>query len=338
MSKKRADGLIQRQVTIRGKRKVFYGRTDREINRKIAAYTEGIERGRLFSEIADEWENEHFPTLSPTTLKGYGPALKRAVEEFGDLPAKQITPKHISLFLQRFAARGYALKTVKTQLLVINLTMQHAVLSGDCDYNPAAAVPIPKGLKKTRRELPTVDEIQKVKDSVDCTFGLFAFFILYTGCRRGEALALTYEDIDRENMVVHVTKSVYYSSNDPKIKSTKTEAGCRDIILLDVLADKLPKSRNKKRPLFANEQGEYYHHSHFQRMWKKYLAETGMQITPHQLRHAYATILYEAGIKDKDAQDLLGHANIQTTRDIYTHITNNRRAETAALLNAATKR
>ena len=65
---------------------------------------------------------------------------------------------------------------------------------------------------------------------------------------------------------------------------------------------------------------------------------TEMQITPHQLRHAYATILYEAGIKDKDAQDLLGHANIQTTRDIYTHITNNRRAETAALLNAATKR
>lgn len=338
LSKKRSDGYLQRQITINGKRKVFYGRTERELNRKIAAYTQDVERGRLFSKIADEWETEHFPTLSPTTLKGYAPALRRAVEEFGDLPARQITPKQISLFLQRFAAQGYAMKTVKTQLLVVNLIMQYAVLSGDCDYNPAATVPIPKGLKKTRRELPTSEELRKVNESVDCTFGLFAFFILYTGCRRGEALALTYEDIDRENMVIHVNKSLYYASNDPKLKSTKTEAGHRDIILLDVLAEKLPKSRNKKRPLFANEQGEYYHHSHFQRMWKKYLAETGLRITPHQLRHAYATILYEAGIKDKDAQDLLGHANIQTTRDIYTHITNSRRSETAALLNAATKR
>ena len=62
---------------------------------------------------------------------------------------------------------------------------------------------------------------------------------------------------------------------------------------------------------------------------------TGVNATPHQLRHAYATILFDAGLDDKDAQELLGHANISTTRDIYTHITQKRREKTAAILNAA---
>ena len=54
----------------------------------------------------------------------------------------------------------------------------------------------------------------------------------------------------------------------------------------------------------------------FQRQWELYQRETGLSITPHQLRHAYATILFEAGLDPKDAQKLLGHANISTTRDI----------------------
>lgn len=75
----------------------------------------------------------------------------------------------------------------------------------------------------------------------------------------------------------------------------------------------------------------------FQRQWKLYQKESGVSATPHQLRHAYATILFEAGLDDKDAQELLGHANISTTRDIYTHITNKHREETAKKLNAAVK-
>ncbi len=55
-------------------------------------------------------------------------------------------------------------------------------------------------------------------------------------------------------------------------------------------------------------------------MWGSYQKNTGLTITPHQLRHAYATILYEAGIDVKAAQSFLGHSNIQTTMDIYTHL------------------
>ena len=335
MAKKRPDGLIQRQVTINGKRKSFYGHSDRELNRKIAEYKEESGRGRKFKAIAEDWEKEHFPTLEHNTLKGYRPALHRAIDEFGDQYIRSITAKDISRYLERMAKKGFAQKTVRTQLLVINLIFEKTVLDGELEYNPASPVKIPKGLSKNRREIPSEDEIEKVKNGLPCTFGLFAFFILYSGCRRGEAMALTYGDIDRETSLIHISKSVYHDNNRPRIKQPKTDAGCRDIILLDVLADKLPKRQRKSDLIFPNKDGGLLTETQFQRQWELYQKESGVTVTPHQLRHAYATILFEAGLDDKDAQELLGHANISTTRDIYTHITDKRRAETAKKLNQA---
>lgn len=332
----RADGLLQRQVTINGKRKVFYGHSERELNRKIAEYREDKRRGRVFRIVAEEWEEKHFPTLEYNTLKGYRPALRRAIEEFGDIPIPSIIPKDIERYLLRFSKQGYAQKTVRNQLLVIHMVFDHAVLEGDLEYNPAAPVRIPRGLSKTKRELPTDEDIEKVKNSLDKPFGLFAFFILYTGCRRGEALALTHGDIDRENGVIFVFKSVYNDNNHPMIKQPKTAAGSREIPLLHVLADKLSKGKSDEL-LFPNEYGGLMSETQFQRQWELYCKAADLTITPHQLRHAYATILFEAGIDDKDAQELLGHANLSTTRDIYTHITKRRREKTASILNAITQ-
>ena len=332
MATKRADGLIQRQVTINGIRKVFYGHSEREINRKIAEHKEEAARGRKFISVAEEWEEEHFPTLAYNTLKGYKPALARAKAEWGDEYIKKIFPKDIDRLLRQMARENYAQKTVRTQLLVCNLIFSYAVVEGDLEYNPATSVRIPKGLPKQRREIPAKKALDKVKASVDCTFGLFAYFLLYTGCRRGEALALRYEDIDRENKTIKICKSLYHENNHPRIKEPKTEAGVRHIVLLDVLADKLPTTA--KGLVFPGEKGNYMTETQFQRKWRSYLKETGLSITPHQLRHAYATILFEAGLDPKDAQELLGHANISTTRDIYTHITQGRRESTAQKLNA----
>ena len=74
--------------------------------------------------------------------------------------------------------------------------------------------------------------------------------------------------------------------------------------------------------------------SEFKCAWKHYKEAAGLSdLTPHMVRHGYASILHEAGIDSKDAQELLGHANISTTMDIYTHITEKQRAETAKKLN-----
>ena len=60
-----------------------------------------------------------------------------------------------------------------------------------------------------------------------------------------------------------------------------------------------------------------------------YRENHNIELTPHQLRHAYATILYEAGIQVKDAQALLGHASAEITQEIYTHISENQQNKRA---------
>ncbi|MBP3936448.1 MAG: site-specific integrase [Clostridia bacterium] len=337
MSKKRADGYIQRQVTLKnGKRKVFYGKTEKELNRKIAEFREDCAKGRYFRVIADEWETEHFPTIQPTTADSYRPALKRAIDEFGDMRCQSITPRQIQGVIERMAKKNYAMKTVQNQLMVLRMIFDYAALQGELEYNPCSPVKLPKGLSKTRREIPEDEQIERVKSGVALPFGLFAYFLLYTGCRRGEALALTYGDIDFQKRLIRVNKAVYFDGNTPKLKLPKTDAGTREIILLDVLAKHLSAKHNADDLVFPDESGKLMSAKHFRCQWKKYCAASGITITPHQLRHAYATILFEAGVEDQDAQELLGHANIAVTRDIYTHIRAKRKTETAKKLNAAT--
>ena len=155
--------------------------------------------------------------------------------------------------------------------------------------------------------------------------------MLYTGIRRGEALALTYEDIDWENELININKSLYHKHNLPEIKSPKTESGVRSIPLLKPLKDVLDP--NKTGIIFANDSGDYLKASQVETKLKWYRRETGILCSPHQLRHEYATLLHEADIVDKDAQELLGHSQISTTKDIYMHITPRRLKQTAAKLN-----
>ena len=168
-----------------------------------------------------------------------------------------------------------------------------------------------------------------IKNSLDKTFGLFAYLIYYTGCRRGEALALRYEDIDRKAKKVRITKSAYYIGARPYIKSPKTEAGDRVVPLLSALASALP---NKKHGyIFSDDGGESPLMNHrVTRLYAAYQTESGVTVTPHEIRHGYATALHDAGVDYKTAQTLLGHAQLSTTMDIYTDVLDNTIDEAAA--------
>jgi integrase len=174
--------------------------------------------------------------------------------------------------------------------------------------------------------MPSDEDLRRVKSSADCTFGLFALFALYTGGRRGELLALTWEDVDLEARTIEITKSVYYVGNNGHIKEPKTAAGYWVVPILNALYTVI-KDRRGSGLIFRDPiTGGLMRNMSFTRIWAKYAAESGVTATPHQLRHAYATMLYEAGIAPKDAMELLGHAQLSTTEDIYTHIREQRRA------------
>lgn len=323
---RRQDGRWQVKKKIDGKYIYFYSMektekaAQRDIERQLLEYSAKASKRLKFASVAEEWKYEHVEKISHRTWCGYEAHYKRAVTEFGDRDIATVTANDVQRFINILASKGYAFKTVKTALQVISLIMDYAMLHNNLERNVCSIVTVPKNLKKEKRELPSEAEIQKVKNSVDCHFGLFAYVVLFTGMRRGEALALTDKDVDFKNKRIYVNKSVYFIGNKPQIKSTKTAAGTREIYLLDCLADKL---KGKKGYIFGGDKPMT--EQAFKRAWEHYSKDSGVTITPHQLRHAYATLLFDAGIDPKSAQALLGHSDYKTTMDIYTHISESRK-------------
>lgn len=338
--KKRKDGRYQRLFTINGKRICFYSSEDtekkamRDIEKQMLRYKEKEECGKLFEEVAEEWEEEHFRNIEYTTSQRYKTYKNSICDEFMGRYIKDIQAIEIDMFLQRMAKRNYSSKTIKDQLSVIKMIFRHAVINKYVDEDPSFYIKAVKG-KQTEERLPlTTDEVNIVANSIDCTFGFLAYFLLYTGLRKGEALALQFKDIDFENNFINITKSVYFYSNKPIIKPPKTRAGERKVVLLDCVKKKLcSMPHTNENDYIFNIDGEIINKSNFTRRWKKYQEETGLKITAHQLRHTFATILYEANIQAKDAQILMGHSDIKVTQNIYTHIRSSQMAQTANRLN-----
>ena len=320
--KRRKDGLYQQELPrdiTGGKRKVVYGKTKAEVLRKIADYTEKAESGQTFAAVAAEWWEDAGPKLAASTHKGYVPAMNRAVEALGSFSIKELRPKDISAFINRAVkAHRMADKTARTQLMVINLICRYAVQMGYADLNPARELVVPKGLDKVARDMASAEDIATIKASYDLPFGDFAYWALYTGLRRGELRALTWDDVDTENRTITVNKSLsIVGGRREAVKAPKTQAGIRVVPILDKLLERVEKGNG---PVFKNFRGEAYTDAQCQSAWAKYKELTGVTCTPHQLRHSYTVMLFEAGVSDSDAQELLGHAQIQTTKDVYTHL------------------
>ncbi len=338
--KRRKDGRWQKSVTISGQRLYFYSnestarQAELDIMRQMLEYTQKEERGKLFSEVSEEWEEHHTPTISPTTAKRYSIFVKQLNVYFGDMYIKEISPKLVNMYLHKLELEQYSGKTIKDALSVLRLISKYANIQNYMSQDFTAYVSPPKGKPSEKREALTDAEIATVKNSIDKPFGFFAYFLLYTGCRKGEALALTWEDIDIENKVIHINKSLYFEGVKPKLKEPKTTAGKRDIILLTPLAEKLTIPTKKNEPIFKGMHGGYMNQSEYQRAWEQYTTIANLTITAHQIRHTFATLLFEADINVKDAQTLMGHSDIVTTQNIYTHIRQSRLQNTADKLNS----
>ena len=347
----RPDGLYEQKITITGKRIAFRGRSEAEVLRKIGDYRQKQESGPLFGTVCDEWEAEVVDKMTYGTQKTYLPALKRARDEFGESFILEISAADVHRFIQQVAAT-YAGKTVQNQKSVLQMIFSFAIIRGYTDNNPCAFVRLPKGLRHEKRMPPEDDQSEAIKANVDRENGLLPYFLLYTGCRIGEALAIRYCDIDWDRSIIRITKSVYFQDGKPHLKEPKTEAGTREIILLDRLKEHL-LTRDDARYIFFDSVAPATE-SEYLRRWRAYCRDNGFidrsaeapatgikytryTLTPHQIRHAYATMLYEAGVEAKDAQDLLGHADESTTKNTYMHIRLARKKETADKLNASSQ-
>ncbi len=331
--KKRPDGRYVKTFTDprTGKRVFIYGESEREINQKMLGYTAKAERGRCFAEVSDLWWEETEPQLAFQSIRTYNQAKKRADAEFADTPLKEIQPRHIQLFLQKLARQGYAQKTISNQRMVVNLIFQYAVLQNDIVYNPCASVSIPKNLPKKERTAASPSDEETIKKSADVW--LFPYIAIMTGMRKGEILALQWSDIDFDNDLIHVTKSVYHEGDRPSVKCPKTEAGNRIVPLLSPLKStflSIP-DRIPDHYIISDDGTNPLTNRRFITLSNHFKKKTGVTCTAHQLRHSFATIAFECGLPPKTVQEILGHKQLSTTMDLYTEF------RKKALLSAATK-
>lgn len=338
----RKDGLFETIKTINGKRVAFRGHSCREVDQKLLAYREETERGRLFPKVADEWEREHEKEVKEASRIAYHSSVKRIKAAFPG-PVKEIKPIDVKRYLVNFEKKGYSAQAASKELFVFRAILSYAVMAGDIDINPAAEVKISKGLPKKTREALTEEQEKKVKTEWrNVEFGLFALFLLYTGMRRGEALAVTYQDTDRKKGIIRVNKKLSYaSSSRPTLEGwTKSENGIREVPLLAPLAEALPK--NRIGPVFPGQDGGYMTEGELYRNWRSFCLDVGFvekasdgetffPITPHCFRHSFATICYEAGLDPRQAAKICGDTP-ETLEKVYTHLRQGKEATAAEKL------
>ena len=334
--KKRQDGRFLKVISVEGKRFYFYSTAqteraaERDIQKQILEFKEKKEKGQTFHQVLEIWKEKKMEQLPIITWNKSYKSYSNFLDDYFDKPIKDITPNDIDRLFKILAAKGYSQKTVSMYKSILNQIFNIALIEGEIQNNFILSIAIPSGLPKTKRKMPTDKEIDIIRNHYK-DFDLLPYFLLYSGLRISEALALTDKDIDFDKKIITVDKKIVHNGNRPElVYKTKTQAGTREVILLDKLANKIPKF---KGILFCNNNGEYLTRKQLRIKWDNWKQTYGINVTAHQLRHGYATMLFEAGIDVKDAQDLMGHSDIKMTMDVYAEIRNKRREKTREKLN-----
>jgi integrase len=319
---------------------------------KKGVYTSKKEKHYRVNDLVELWLKGYQPTVREST---YASTLR--------LLHNHILPSLGSTYLDKLttvkcmqAVQDWfkvAPKTVGKIVAYCNLIFRKGVIWGMLKVNPMDGVDIPK-LKKhaepKNKDYYTKQELAKYLACAKRTAPLkvYTYFRLsaYSGMRRGEELALTWSDIDFEHRTIKITKTLAQGKNNRlMIDDPKTRAGFRIIQMDRQTMDDLKAWQHKQAQdltmlgfdvnhdnqlIFSTENNTWYHPAMVAQLNTRICKLNGLRhIRPHGFRHTHATLLQNAGVSAKDAQARLGHSDIRTTLNTYTHETAERQRLTA---------
>ena len=300
-----------------------------------------------FAEVADLWLSSYKSTVKPTTYQGVKIKLDVMIDlYFTDMKIQQITVAYCQKVAIELSNR-YILYT--NYYSVISRIFKYATSIDIIKSNPLDKIIKPKNrplkVKEnyyTKQEL--TDFLKVCKENCKPVEYTFYHLLAFTGLRIGEAIGLMWSDVDFENKRLNISRTAVMIGKEQTVQDPKTKRSKRVITLdnetLNVL--KLWKRQQIKEYFQAGK--AYQHDSNyiFTNNKGKWLLTATMKvklssffckhnelkkITPHGFRHTHASLLFEAGITAKIISDRLGHNNVQTTLDMYTHINDNQRVE-----------
>ena len=295
------------------------------------------------NELAQEYLKIQKDLLSPSTYRNYVYRLKVIGEKLGYIKIQQLSPKVLDNFYAYLrsdfiSARGKKLSptTIQHYYVLINNMLQEAVKWNYISYNPNLKIKKPH---RTRPQIQfynpsEVEQLVAVLKNEPLKTQAVIMLALDLGCRRGELLALTWDDVDLKSGRVIINKSVQSAEGRIYQKETKTPNGDRvnfishsTCVLLkkyqtEQLAQKFrlgPEWINTNR-IFTTSNGETMHPDTPTKLLygvqKKYNLK---KITFHGLRHTNVSLMISQGIQTQIISRKVGHASIQTTDKIYSH-------------------
>lgn len=247
----------------------------------------------------------------------------------GDRLLDDVRPLDIQrLYSDKLHLSGSALNHIR---IALNGIFTSAADNQLCQGNPAKNVIPPPKPKKAPTAFTQEELIRILSFTKDHPLGYFVETLLYTGLRVGELCALSWQDIDVENMLIHVNKSVAVSDN-PDVKyqvnpTTKT-GRTRSVVLTPAGLAAFSRIQESSVFIIPGQTYEFCTPDYFRRRYDsvlrdlnrdKPLQERVRNLSPHKCRHTYASFLLSSGANIRAVQDQLGHANIATT-ELYTHV------------------
>lgn len=297
------------------------------------------------SEFIEYW----FDTVATTYLKYETLTLYRnvyknhIVNEIGYVKINKIT----AIMLQDYFLKKQEqfncnsnVGTVKVIKNILNNVYKLALKQNIIKINPMTQVEFKNKKETLKKDLKVIpeNELKEIKKAIQNTRYYIPYIIaLHTGARRGEILGLTWEDVDFENNRISINKALQYQKNVGLVLvGTKTKSSIRNFKMTNRLTQELKShylnfqtSKEYYGSLYhqeynficCNEDGTPIHPTRFSTFFINLFKRLGYKYSFHDLRHTHATMLHEAGANLKVIQERLGHSDIRTTMNIYSHMT-----------------
>ena len=356
------------------KPRVFYGRSKAEAERKyqqavldykIEAMSPKEKRYtfRVVSVAYEEYIKSDASPVRRGTVNAYCKNFPPMRAYFGDAPMQDIDAQAVRGYLECLKTQGKSKHSVKNAKSVLSCVFSYWCAEYHGTGNPVPLAKLPAGLPEGGREEPT-EEQRGIINAHPEGCGFWAWLFEYTGLRMGEANGLQWKDVDLDAGVITPVQAMPWSRNQPYKELLKTKKAYRSVPILSPLRPLLEAGKATHHPedYVLSGTDKPLTQSQYSRRWTMYCRDIGLcesytreakipstaqrperivqrqefrpLVTAHQFRHLFATNLFYAGVPDMVAQQLLGHADIMTTRRIYQHLREDETQKYTALLDA----
>lgn len=322
------NGARQRSWTVHGSK----SDAERELSVRVMQLLDGRLRGDerrvVLSTHVDDWLAVQERRVSAKTVSSYRGLLeKHVVPMLGGYRVAEITTRQIDGLYQRKLEEGLSPRTVRYIHVVLRRCLADAVKWGAAQVNPADNATPPRASKAKVQAWSAEDarRFLHLLEEHPHPVGDVWRLCLMLGLRRGEALALAWEDVDLEAGTVLVRRSY---GRDGKLglrfKEPKTASSRRLVAVDEVTLRWLSKKRQDGFGgvlVAGTEAGDPFDPDVASKTFAAYCVGHGLpRIRLHDLRHTQASLALAAGVPLKVVSERLGHAGVQITADTYTHV------------------